>query len=58
MVDINLTPGALVYSAEAAIASKEEHRIAETTRFVAVPNICLTLRIFKDRDEKYLKDHV
>jgi hypothetical protein len=62
MVDINLTPGALVYSTVAAIASKEEHRIAETTHFVAVicgmPNVCLILRIFKDRDEKYLKDHV
>jgi hypothetical protein len=31
MVDINLTPGALVYSAAAAISSKEEHHIAETT---------------------------
>jgi hypothetical protein len=43
MVDINLTPGALVSSAAAAIASKEEHRIAETTDFVSVlcgmPNI-------------------
>jgi len=31
MVDINLTPGALVYSSAAAISSKEEHRIAEAT---------------------------
>jgi hypothetical protein len=62
MVDINLTPGALVYSTVAAIASKEEHRIAETTGFVSIlcgmPNICSTLRPFKDRDEKCLKDHV
>jgi hypothetical protein len=43
MVDINLTPGALVSSAATAIASKEEHRIAETMDFVSVlcgmPNI-------------------
>jgi hypothetical protein len=30
-VDINLTPGALVYSSAAAVSSKEEHRIAEAT---------------------------
>jgi hypothetical protein len=43
MVDINLTPGALVYSTVAAISSKEEHRIAETTGLVSIlggmPNI-------------------
>jgi hypothetical protein len=43
MVDINLTPGALVHSAVAAIASKEEHRIAETAHIFStlcgMPNI-------------------
>jgi hypothetical protein len=62
MVDINLTPGALVYSTVAAIASKEEHRIAETTLFVSIlcsmPNICSTLTLFKDRDEKIMRDNV
>jgi hypothetical protein len=35
MVDINLTPGALVYSAAAAISSKEEHRSAEASDLIA-----------------------
>jgi hypothetical protein len=36
MVDINLTPGALVYSAAATISSKEEHHIAEIINFASV----------------------
>jgi hypothetical protein len=36
MVDINLTPGALVYSAAAAISSKEEHHSAEATDLITL----------------------
>jgi hypothetical protein len=36
MVDINLTPGALVYSPAATISYKEEHHIAEIIKFASI----------------------
>jgi hypothetical protein len=36
MVDINLTPGALVYSAADTISSTEEHHVAEMINLTPV----------------------